>query len=146
MLEAQQEEAQPERDINDIFDDITLTEERLVEKSYKEGFADGCQQGNADGYRLGFAQGLQLGEELAEIYGLVTALQQQSKHTTRVKHCMEQLKTLIEKFPKENDPEADIIGALEQIRNLNKKFRMLLGQKTTTGTDSFSGAKKDLSF
>ncbi|KAI8128697.1 Methyltransferase-like protein 25, partial [Lucilia cuprina] len=123
------QDTQPERDINDIFDDIILTEERLVEKSYKEGFTEGCQQGNADGYRLGFAQGLQLGEELAEIFGLITALQQQNKHTDKVKRCMEQLRSLIEEFPRENDPEADIIGALEQIRNLNKRLRISLGLK-----------------
>ncbi|XP_065366656.1 protein LTO1 homolog [Calliphora vicina] len=145
MLEAQQDST-TERDINDIFDDIILTEERLVEKSYKEGFDEGCQQGNADGYRLGFAQGLQLGEELAEIYGLVIALQQQNKHTDKVKRCMEQLKTLIEEFPKDNDPEADIIGTLEQIRNINKRLRVSLGHKSVTTDKPLEKERKDLSF
>ena len=141
MLE-QQQDSKIERDINDIFDDIILSEERLVEKGYQEGFAEGCVQGNADGYRLGFAQGLQLGEELAEIYGLVVALQLQNKHTAKVKHCMEQLKLLIEEFPKENDPEADIIGLVEQIRNLYKRLRTSLGLRNDKDQDT----TKDLSF
>lgn len=143
MLKTQ--DSQQERDINDIFDDIVLTEERLVEKGYKEGFDEGCKQGNTDGYRLGFAQGIKLGEELAEIFGFIIALEQQDKHTEKVKRCMEQLKSLIEIFPKENDPEADIVGTLEQIRNLNKRLRILLGLKST-GPEFTIEQSKDLSF
>ncbi|XP_075165377.1 uncharacterized protein LOC142237831 [Haematobia irritans] len=132
-----------ERDINDIFDDIALTENRLVEASYKEGFAAGCQQGNEEGYRLGYAQGIQLGEELAEIYGKVVALYLQPKHTERVKRCLEQLRLAIESFPRENDPEADIIGAVENIRTLNKKLLVLTGRKTGENTSKES---KDYSF
>lgn len=141
MLEEQQD-SKTERDINDIFDDIILSEERLVEKGYQEGFAEGCQQGNADSYRLGFAQGLQLGEELAEIYGLVVALQLQTNHTAKVKHCMEQLKLLIDIFPQENDPETDIIGLVEQIRNLYKRLRVSLGLRN----DKSEETTKDFSF
>lgn len=121
-----------DRDINDLFDDIILTEERLAESSYKEGYTDGCAQGNEEGYRLGYAQGLQLGEELAEIFGRVVALQQQTKHTVKVKHCLEQLRECIEQFPRDNDPEADIVGAVEHIRTLNKKLLALLGRRTST--------------
>ncbi|XP_005188725.1 uncharacterized protein LOC101898734 [Musca domestica] len=136
-----------ERDINDLFDDITLAENHLVEASYKEGFAIGCQEGNDEGYRLGYAQGIQLGEELAEIFGRVVALQQQETHTERVKRCLEQLRTSIESFPRDNDPEADIIGAVENIRILNKKLLVLTGRaKGSTSTEAGKAEKKDLSF
>ncbi|XP_013112271.2 uncharacterized protein LOC106090581 [Stomoxys calcitrans] len=135
-----------ERDINDLFDDITLAEDRLVEASYNEGFAAGCQQGNKEGYRLGYAQGLQLGEELGEIFGRVVALQQQPKHTDRVKRCLEHLRTAIVAFPKENDPEADIIGAVETIRTLNKKLLVLTGNKASGGRESIAKETKDYSF
>ncbi|XP_061399996.1 uncharacterized protein LOC133335711 [Musca vetustissima] len=137
-----------ERDINDLFDDIALAENHLVEASYKEGFSVGCQQGNDEGYRLGYAQGIQLGEELAEIFGRVVALQQQpKKHTERVKRCLEQIRTAIETFPRENDPEADIIGAVENIRTLNKKLLVLTGRGNSTANDNVTKEeKKDFSF
>ncbi|XP_073846303.1 uncharacterized protein [Musca autumnalis] len=141
--------AEEERDINDLFDDITLAENHLVEASYKEGFAVGCQQGNDEGYRLGYAQGIQLGQELAEIFGRVVALQQQpKKHTERVKRCLEQLRQSIETFPRENDPEADIIGAVENIRTLNKKLLVLTGRgnSKTTEENVEKEERKDFSF
>lgn len=135
-----------ERDINDLFDDIALTENRLVEASYKEGFSVGCQQGNEEGYTLGYAQGIQLGEELGEIFGRVVALQlQNNKHTDRVKRCLEQLRESILAFPRENDPEADIIGSVENIRTLNKKLLVLTAQRSTPGATSASETK-DYSF
>lgn len=36
-----------ERDINDVFDDILLTEERAVEEGYEEGHAKGETEGKS---------------------------------------------------------------------------------------------------
>ncbi|KAI8038370.1 hypothetical protein M5D96_008264, partial [Drosophila gunungcola] len=74
------------RDINDLFDDIVLTEEKEARLGYEEGLKDGQEQGNEEGYKLGYAQGVSLGEELGRILGQVVA-QQQLKHTDKWDLC-----------------------------------------------------------
>jgi len=106
----------PSRDINDLFDDIVLTEEKEARLGYEEGLKDGQEQGNEEGYKLGYAQGVSLGEELGKILGQVVA-QQQLKHTDKVRRSLEQLRSLIEEFPRTNDPQADIVGAVQDIRS-----------------------------
>lgn len=133
------------RDINDLFDEIVLTEEKHARLGYEEGFRDGQAQGNQEGYQLGYAQGVQLGEELGSIYGEVVA-QEQQQHTDKVQRTLQQLRTLIEKFPRQNDPEADIIGAVEHIRNTHRLLSALLGTKKVTHQDSSASERKDYSF
>lgn len=133
------------RDINDLFDEIVLTEEKHARLGYEEGIKDGQAQGNQEGYQLGYAQGVQLGEELGSIYGQVVA-QQQQQHTDKVHRTLQQLRALIEKFPRHNDPEADIIGAVELIRNTHRLLSALLGTKKATHQDSSAPERKDYSF
>ncbi|XP_034477533.1 protein LTO1 homolog [Drosophila innubila] len=135
------------RDINDLFDDIVLTEEEHARRGYEEGIADGRAQGNQEGYQLGYAQGVQLGEELGVIYGEVVA-QQQLPHTDKVLRTLQQLRTLIEQFPRHNDPEADIIGTVELIRNTHRRLGALLGTKKGINGPQSSATeeRKDFSF
>lgn len=114
-----------ERDINDLFDDIVLIEENCAAAGYQEGFSIGCKKGNEEGYRLGYEQGLSLGSELAEIYGKIVALQQ-VQHPEKVRRALNQLREAINKFPRENRRDADIIGSLENIRLLYKKLCVML--------------------
>ncbi|KAL9918558.1 uncharacterized protein ACN427_000836 [Glossina fuscipes fuscipes] len=114
-----------ERDFNDLLDDIVLIEENCAAAGYQEGFSIGCKKGNEEGYRLGYKQGLALGNELAEIYGKIVALQQ-VQHTERVRRALNQLREAINKFPRENQSDADIIGSLENIRLLYKKLCVML--------------------
>lgn len=130
-----------DRDINDIFDDIVLTEEKLSKDSYDEGFQAGVAEGNLEGYKLGYAQGINVGEELGDIYGICLGHLLLSK-SERVKKSLIQLKTSIDNFPKTNDPEADIVGDLENIRAQFKKVKAML----RLGGDSQETPKKDLSF
>ncbi|EDW31721.1 GL10806 [Drosophila persimilis] len=135
----------PSRDINDLFDDIVLTEENHARLGYEEGLKDGNSQGNEEGYKLGYSQGVQLGEELGRILGEVVA-QQQFPHTERVRRTLDQLRSLIEGFPRKNEPEADIIGAVETIRNTNRRLRALLGTKGTASPEPSPANRKDYSF
>ncbi|XP_055905029.1 protein LTO1 homolog [Eupeodes corollae] len=134
-----------ERDINDIFDDIALIEEKLSKKSYQEGFEDGVKEGNLEGYKLGYAQGVSLGEELGTYYGTVIA-HLQLPHSERIKKTLEQVRSALEKFPKTNDPEADIIGEIEHIRTQYKKLKAMLRLPTSTETGTSVEQQKDLSF
>lgn len=134
-------EMSEERDINDIFDDIVLTEEKLSKESYAEGFQAGVEEGNLEGYKLGYAQGVNVGEELGEIYGICQAYLLLTS-SEKVKKSLIQLQSTIDSFPRTNDPDADIVGELENIRNQFKKVRAML----RLGGDSHEPTKKDLSF
>ncbi|CAD7088120.1 unnamed protein product [Hermetia illucens] len=52
-----------ERDINDVFDEILLTEESLTKQGYNEGYERGLAEGNIEGYQLGYGKGYELGKE-----------------------------------------------------------------------------------
>ncbi|XP_064538167.1 protein LTO1 homolog [Drosophila montana] len=133
------------RDINDLFDEIVLTEEKHARLGYSEGISDGRAQGNQEGYQLGYAQGVQLGEELGAIYGQVVA-QQQLPHTEKLLRTLQQLRELIEQFPRNNNPEADIIGAVEHIRTTHRRLCALLGTKKVALQESITHEHKDYSF
>ncbi|KAH8297245.1 hypothetical protein KR044_008568 [Drosophila immigrans] len=135
------------RDINDLFDDILLTEETHARLGYEEGLRDGCAQGNQEGYQLGYAQGVQLGEELGCIYGQVVA-HQQLAHTDKVLRTVLQLRTLIEQFPTSNDHGADIIGSVELIRSTHRRLVALFGSKKGLSAQQIPlpDERKDLSF
>lgn len=40
-------------DINNVFDQILLSEERISEEGYKQGFKKGVTEGNLEAYHLG---------------------------------------------------------------------------------------------
>lgn len=40
-------------DINDVFEQILLSEERISEESYKQGFSKGVSDGNLEAYHIG---------------------------------------------------------------------------------------------
>ncbi|XP_054738218.1 protein LTO1 homolog [Anastrepha obliqua] len=143
-----------EQDFNELLDGIILAEENLNLEGYEEGLEVGRAQGVQEGYQLGYAQGLQLGKELAEIYAVVVAQQTQA-HTEKVQRALQQLRKSIDDFPRDNNPEADIIGTVESIRNQYKRVRVLTAGKVgkfakkveDSGSSSVTGDKgKDLSF
>lgn len=40
-------------DINDVFEQILLSEERIAEEGYKQGWEKGVSEGNLEAYHLG---------------------------------------------------------------------------------------------
>jgi len=66
-----------------------------------------------------------------------------------VRRSLEQLRSLIEEFPRTNDPQADIVGAVQDIRSSHRRIRALLGSKKTPGaatSEPPSVEHKDYSF
>lgn len=114
-----------ELDINEVFDNIVLTEEKLSQKSYEEGFQEGIIQGNLEGYKLGYAKGVELGEELGNYYGLALINLNSTKSEKIQKHLQLLIKR-IDEFPKINDPEKDLIGEIQEIRTQFKKIKAML--------------------
>lgn len=108
---------QPEPDINDVFDDIVLIEEKLTEQGYSEGFKDGQSAGNSEGFHLGYHRGSELGAELGYYYGVTTYyLQNKVDKSSKVAGILENLKVFLEEFPQTNDENCDIFELATGIR------------------------------
>lgn len=105
-----------ERDINDIFDDIVLTEERINDKAYEEGFLDGAKSGNTEGYHLGYHRGAELGAELGFYQGLLSEHLRSDSVTERQKSAIEKVVNAIAEFPRTNDENVDILALADNIR------------------------------
>ncbi|CAH0552938.1 unnamed protein product [Brassicogethes aeneus] len=114
-----------EKDINDVFDDLLLSEEKVIEKAYEEGFNKGINQGNPEGFHLGYHRGSEFGAELGYYAGVVeTYMKYLEKAGTneRVHKTIDILNKLIKHFPIVNDHNADIIELMNEIRANFKKL------------------------
>lgn len=105
-------------DINDIFDEIALCEDRTNAQGYQKGVVDGSSAGNTDGYHLGYHRGAELGAELGYYYGMLLAyLKNGGENTTdRQQKSIESVLKLIDNFPRTNDDQADIFSLADNIR------------------------------
>lgn len=114
------------RDINDIFDDITFSEERITEEGYQKGVTDGQSIGNTDGYHLGYHRGAELGAELGYYYGVLKSHTNSEKNTERQQKSIDLVLKLITEFPRTNDEQADILGLADTIRAQYRKTCAIL--------------------
>lgn len=120
------EESAVNRDINDIFDDIALSEDRINQEGYQKGFTDGKSIGNTDGYHLGYHRGAELGAELGYYYGVLQSHCNSDKNTERQQKSIETVLKLISEFPRTNDEHADILGLADTIRAKYRKACAIL--------------------
>lgn len=114
-----------ERDINDIFDDILLTEETLTKRSYAEGFSEGAAAGNPEGYHLGYHRGAEIGAEFGYYFGIAKVFAK-TETSDKITKALVTLIQQIESFPKTNDETVDIFTVADQIRAQFKKVCALL--------------------
>ncbi|XP_058840745.1 protein LTO1 homolog isoform X1 [Topomyia yanbarensis] len=116
-----------EVDINDVFEDLLLVEERLTERSYQEGLQVGSQEGNVEAYHFGYHRGAEIGAELGFYYGVLCARESSAEgSSSKATALLQELKKEIEAFPKVNDLEIDILEKLLKLRNKYKKLCTLL--------------------
>uniref|UniRef100_A0A1Q3FIZ3 Essential protein Yae1 N-terminal domain-containing protein n=1 Tax=Culex tarsalis TaxID=7177 RepID=A0A1Q3FIZ3_CULTA len=116
-------------DINDVFDQLLLAEERLAEDSYRRGLAQGVREGNVDAYHFGYHRGAEVGAELGFYYGVICGQEkalQESGGSSKGESLLKELKREIEEFPRFNDLEADIVEGLVRMRTKYKKLCALL--------------------
>lgn len=114
-------------DINTIFDEIALSEEKISEESYQKGYEDGVKEGNTEGYHLGYHRGAELGAELGYYYGLISKHSENSDSLSdRVRKAVDSCLQLITQFPKKNDETVDIFALVDNIRAQYKKTCALL--------------------
>lgn len=129
------------RDINKIFDEIALSEEKISEESYKKGYEAGAAEGNTEGYHLGYHRGAELGSELGYYYGFI--LKHSANTDTlsdRTKKAVELSLELISQFPRTNEETIDIFKLVDNIRAQYKKTCALLkvnGKHPETDTLNF---------
>lgn len=114
------------RDINDIFDDIALSEDRINEEGYQKGLTDGKSIGNTDGYHLGYHRGAELGAELGYYYGVLQSHCNNETNTERQQKSISTVLKLIDEFPRTNDEQADILGLADSIRAQYRKACAIL--------------------
>lgn len=115
-----------QRDINDIFDDILLTEESLEQQGYDEGFAAAAADGNAEGFHLGYHRGAELGAELGYYSGVLEVYLKLPSIGDKHRAVLIAVQTLIAAFPSTNDEQVDIFEKANQIRAQYRRCCALL--------------------
>ncbi|XP_055623915.1 protein LTO1 homolog [Toxorhynchites rutilus septentrionalis] len=116
-----------EVDINDVFEDLFLAEEKLSEESYQRGVAAGVLEGNVDAYHFGYHRGAEIGAELGFYYGVICAQESNLEEPkTKAENLLREIKQQIEEFPITNDLEVDLLDKLLKLRNQYKKLCVLL--------------------
>ncbi|XP_055534107.1 protein LTO1 homolog [Wyeomyia smithii] len=125
--ESNSAKASAEVDINEVFDNLLLSEERLAEESFKQGVEVGTAEGNVDAYHFGYHRGAEIGSELGFYYGVIGAQENDPCEVSpKAKALLKELISEIEEFPKFNDLEVDFLARLLLIRNKYKKLCALL--------------------
>ncbi|XP_050096602.1 protein LTO1 homolog [Anopheles aquasalis] len=116
-------------DINDVFEDIFLTEERIVEESFHQGLEDGQQQESVvEAHDYGYKKGAEIGREIGFYQTVVSEISTQEEVTSneKVAALLGEVQATLNKFPCENDPDVDLLHGLQQIRNKYRRLCALL--------------------
>lgn len=123
------------RDINDIFDDITATEENARSDAYQRAYEQSRQRGNSDGYHLGFHRGAEYGAELGYYAGVIScfrhhllsdAVNSSDSTVARIQSAIVAVETALAELPATNDADVDIIAGVTKVRALFKRLSALL--------------------
>ncbi|XP_063926177.1 protein LTO1 homolog isoform X2 [Zophobas morio] len=116
-----------DRDINDVFSDIFLIENRAFEQSFNEGRDQGKTEDNVEAFHLGYHRGAEIGAEIG-YYAAVTNhfIQNKPPGDDKLTKELATLKQMLVEFPRENNQEVDIIAQLSQIRAKFKKICAVL--------------------
>ena len=114
-------------DINEVFDDISLSEDKFTEQGYKEGVESGIKKNFSEGEALGLEKGRQIGSEIGFYIGFVSEYRKQfsepasDKRTEKILTALNKLDTLTSEFPDYNCKE----GFEEKLEEIRAKFKQL---------------------
>lgn len=119
----------PTDDINDVFDNLVMSEDRQSQQGYQEGFSKGRSEENIEAYHLGYHRGAEVGAELGYYLGIINTYAENEDEMiyNAVKdksliHDINKLEIDITNFPTTNSNIFDINEGLESIRALFKKI------------------------
>ncbi|XP_075228953.1 uncharacterized protein LOC142328796 [Lycorma delicatula] len=118
-------------DINFVFDDIVLSENNVLQQSFEEGYQNGLKEGQLEGFHLGYHRGCELGYEIGYYKGFIrvsSSLLKKSgfQPSEKVTDALLKFKELVDKFPKHNANDSDIISMRDEIRVRYKRICSLL--------------------
>lgn len=117
-------------DINDVFESIAFSEQKVSDSAFEEGFVKGVSEGEVEGYHLGYHRGAEVGAEIGYYSGCIDALckvDSLGKHNNpKCIELMHKIKNLINSFPRHNADNVDIIFLRDNIRAQFKRLCSLL--------------------
>ncbi|XP_011313341.1 protein ORAOV1 homolog [Fopius arisanus] len=102
-------------DINEIFENLLLSEEIAEQSGFQEGYNDGKNQ-SLKGYHLGYHRGSELAAKLGYYSGIAQHCLNSSIYLPKVTEHAKKLLEAIELFPLTNDETVDIINKSEEIK------------------------------
>ena len=117
-------------DINDVFDDITLSENKFTDIGFTEGFEAGKKQSYSDGDSLGRERGSQIGTEIGFYIGFIEEYRKQfenqqespkTKKSEKIISIITKIDTLVSEFPDFNCKE----GFEEKLEKIRASFKLL---------------------
>lgn len=116
-----------ENDINDAFDAITLSEQRIYQEAFDEGVAKGKDDGLKEGFHLGYHRGFELGYEIGFYLGVLSTLNLNTQDASpRIRAVYEKLKLSLDSVPDENNVDCDILKLVDSARASFKHLMSLL--------------------
>lgn len=116
-------------DINDVFESIAFSEQKISDSAFEEGFIKGVSEGEVEGYHLGYHRGAEIGAEIGYYKGCIDVLSRvddNEKHNPKCSELLHKIKNLIDMFPKQNVDDVDIIVCRDNIRAQFKRLCSLL--------------------
>ena len=113
-------------DINSVFDDIVLSEEKCVDRGFAEGYKEGQSRGRREGAELGRQQGQLIGTEIGFYLGFLAQFrpvysEQTDKKSEKIKSALDKLDRLCGEFPRYNTSE----GFEDKLEEIRAKFRLV---------------------
>lgn len=118
-------------DINDVFDEIAFSEDKIVQEGFCEGLKKGIKEAEEEGYHLGFHKGIEFGYELGYYGGVVKYFlsSHESKEfevSDKIFHILVKLDALISSYPPTNCSNTDILQLKSEIKSLFRRLCSLL--------------------
>jgi len=112
-------------DINDVFDAINSSEEKILKTGFEEGFEQGSIEGEKEGFVLGLSKGSELGTEIGFYQGfaegwLSELRSNQEKRSEKTIIQLEKLVNLASQFSNTNSKDVDIS---DQLRDVRARFK-----------------------
>ncbi|XP_067674451.1 protein LTO1 homolog [Haliotis asinina] len=130
-------------EIDDLFHDVIMSEEKSQVEGFTEGRAEGERRGLVDGLSLGFEKGAAIGSEVGFYRGYVETLQvlsmREGEAKPRIQKSLQALAAMLSRFPVADVMNQTLFDDLEKIRAKFKQVTSLLGISMSYGADKSKG-------
>ncbi|XP_047104910.1 protein LTO1 homolog [Schistocerca piceifrons] len=128
-----------ENDINDVFESLLLSEEKLSAEGFQEGLKKGSVDGLCEGFHLGYHRGAEIGAEIGFYKGVIQAwliISRTPGNNFKGEKDLEKFMELCRSFPTSNSENEDILDLLSYIRAKYRKLCALYKFNTIITTSA----------